>query len=107
MKSLFWDGCHGPNIGLKKLQHSHEDPTCNNVDRFSEKIVKSPWFMYSYIYSMTSLLGVAVLLVCTPLGLARIFSVIGAIVMKPQVPAPLSKLSKLSKLCALLPSINE
>ena len=41
--------------------------------------------MYSYMYSMTSLLGVAVLLICTPLGLARIFSVIGAIVMKPQV----------------------
>ena len=50
-----------------------------------DKIVKSPWFLYSYLYSMTSLLGVAVLLVCTPLGLSRIFSVIGGIVMKPQV----------------------
>ncbi|XP_063680449.1 limb region 1 protein homolog [Bolinopsis microptera] len=58
---------------------------------FSEKIVKSPWFMYSYMYSMTSLLGVAVLLVCTPLGLARIFSVIGAIVMKPQLSTSLDE----------------
>eukprot|EP00116_Pleurobrachia_bachei_P005100 sb/3465362/ len=58
---------------------------------FSERLITSPWFLYSYLYSLTSLIGVAVLLVCTPLGLARIFSVIGAIVMKPQLSASLEE----------------
>jgi len=45
----------------------------------------SPWFLYSYLYSITSLIGVLMLLVLTPLGLARTFTVIGELVMKPQV----------------------
>ena len=48
----------------------------------------SPWFLYSYLYSITSLIGVLMLLVLTPLGLARTFTVIGGLVMKPQVRHP-------------------
>jgi len=51
----------------------------------------SPWFLYSYLYSITSLIGVLMLLVLTPLGLARTFTVIGELVMKPQLAASLEE----------------
>ncbi|XP_015414070.1 PREDICTED: protein LMBR1L isoform X4 [Myotis davidii] len=44
------------------------------------------WEYYlPYLYSCISFLGVLLLLVCTPLGLARMFSVTGKLLVKPRV----------------------
>ena len=42
--------------------------------------------MYSYLpflYSCVSFLGVLMLLICTPLGFARLFTILGELVVKP------------------------
>merc|ERR1719334_886072 len=43
------------------------------------------WDIYfPRLYSCVSLLGVLILLICTPLGFARIFTVVGQLVVKPR-----------------------
>ncbi|XP_014788146.1 limb region 1 protein homolog isoform X1 [Octopus bimaculoides] len=43
------------------------------------------WYIYlPYLYSCISFLGVLALLLCTPVGFARMFTVMGQLVVKPQ-----------------------
>ncbi|CAH1774245.1 unnamed protein product [Owenia fusiformis] len=49
---------------------------------------KALWHVWSFylplLYSFISLLGVLMLLICTPVGFARLFTVMGQLVVKPQ-----------------------
>ncbi|KAK2502623.1 hypothetical protein MC885_009482, partial [Smutsia gigantea] len=55
-------------------------------DKTSRESLYDLWEYYlPYLYSCISLLGVLLLLVCTPLGLARMFSVTGKLLVKPRL----------------------
>lgn len=55
-------------------------------DKASRESLYDFWEYYlPYLYSCISFLGVLLLLVCTPLGLARMFSVTGKLLVKPRV----------------------
>ncbi|XP_023219291.1 limb region 1 protein homolog isoform X1 [Centruroides sculpturatus] len=48
-------------------------------------IIKNVWNYYlPFLYSCVSFLGVLLLLVCTPVGFAHLFTVLGELVVKPQ-----------------------
>ncbi|XP_071788837.1 protein LMBR1L-like [Asterias amurensis] len=54
-------------------------------DSSSRETLGRVWSSYlPYLYTCISLLGVAMLLISTPLGFTRMFSVIGELVVKPQ-----------------------
>jgi hypothetical protein len=54
-------------------------------DKDSRKVLVGIWnFSLSYLYSCISLLGVLMLLVCTPVGFALLFTVMGDLVFKPK-----------------------
>lgn len=54
-------------------------------DQFSRDTLFDVWKFYlPYLYSRVSLLGAVMLLLCTPLGFARMFTVIGELVLKPK-----------------------
>ncbi|KAK2145407.1 hypothetical protein LSH36_684g01000 [Paralvinella palmiformis] len=51
----------------------------------SQQTLFDIWNFYlPYLYSCMSLLGVVMLLICTPVGFARLFTVIGELVKKPK-----------------------
>uniref|UniRef100_A0A8C3X3B8 Limb development membrane protein 1 like n=1 Tax=Catagonus wagneri TaxID=51154 RepID=A0A8C3X3B8_9CETA len=55
-------------------------------DKASRESLYDFWEYYlPYLYSCISFLGVLLLLVCTPLGLARMFSVTGKLLVKPRL----------------------
>ncbi|CAO2600975.1 Protein LMBR1L [Lemmus lemmus] len=55
-------------------------------DKASRESLYEFWEYYlPYLYSCISFLGVLLLLVCTPLGLARMFSVTGKLLVKPRL----------------------
>ncbi|XP_019646136.1 PREDICTED: protein LMBR1L-like isoform X2 [Branchiostoma belcheri] len=54
-------------------------------DTASRESLLNFWNFYlPYLYSCISLLGVLLLLVCTPLGFARLFTVVGQLLVKPR-----------------------
>lgn len=54
-------------------------------DKASRKALFDIWNFYlPYLYSCISLLGVIMLLICTPVGFARLFTVMGELVIKPK-----------------------
>lgn len=54
-------------------------------DKSSQQTLFDVWHIYlPYLYSCISFLGVLVLLLCTPVGFARMFTVMGKLVVKPQ-----------------------
>uniref|UniRef100_A0A674PRN4 Limb development membrane protein 1-like n=1 Tax=Takifugu rubripes TaxID=31033 RepID=A0A674PRN4_TAKRU len=61
-------------------------------DNLARKSLYDLWEYYlPYLYSGISLFGVLLLLLCTPFGLSRMFSVTGSLLVKPRVPAPRSR----------------
>ncbi|XP_072019983.1 protein LMBR1L-like [Amphiura filiformis] len=56
----------------------------DNDQSSREALVKAGTSYLPYLYSYMSLLGVLLLLISTPLGFTRMFSVIGKLVVKPQ-----------------------
>lgn len=42
------------------------------------------WYYLPFLYSCVSFLGVMLLLLCTPVGIARLFTVMGELVIKPR-----------------------
>uniref|UniRef100_A0A6Q2YSD6 Limb development membrane protein 1 like n=1 Tax=Esox lucius TaxID=8010 RepID=A0A6Q2YSD6_ESOLU len=55
-------------------------------DSMARQSLYDLWEYYlPYLYSCISLLGVLLLLLCTPLGLSRMFSVTGSLLVKPRV----------------------
>eukprot|EP00058_Branchiostoma_floridae_P009230 XP_002594718.1 hypothetical protein BRAFLDRAFT_122794 [Branchiostoma floridae] len=58
-------------------------------DTASRESLLNFWNFYlPYLYSCISLLGVLLLLVCTPLGFARLFTVVGQLLVKPRSSEP-------------------
>jgi hypothetical protein len=56
-----------------------------NNDQSSRQTLFDLWNFYlPYLYSCISLLGVLMLLICTPVGFARLFTVMGELVVKPK-----------------------
>ncbi|GAB1609396.1 limb region 1 protein homolog [Argonauta hians] len=54
-------------------------------DKSSRQTLFDVWHIYlPYLYSCISFLGVLALLLCTPVGFARMFTVMGRLVVKPQ-----------------------
>ncbi|XP_006819669.1 protein LMBR1L-like [Saccoglossus kowalevskii] len=54
-------------------------------NKVTEESISDFWDFYlPYLYSCISLLGVLMLLISTPVGVTRLFSVIGQLVVKPQ-----------------------
>ncbi|XP_022106566.1 protein LMBR1L-like isoform X2 [Acanthaster planci] len=53
-------------------------------DSSSRETLSRVWSYLPYLYTCISLLGVLMLLISTPLGFTRMFSVIGQLVVKPQ-----------------------
>ncbi|XP_074652399.1 limb region 1 protein homolog isoform X2 [Tubulanus polymorphus] len=54
-------------------------------DKSSRQTLFDVWNLYlPYLYSCISLLGVLMLLVCTPFGFAKMFTVVGGLVVKPR-----------------------
>ncbi|KAK3591220.1 hypothetical protein CHS0354_003851 [Potamilus streckersoni] len=54
-------------------------------DRQSKQTLFDLWYTYlPFLYSCVSFLGVLVLLLCTPLGFGRMFTVMGQLVVKPK-----------------------
>uniref|UniRef100_A0A669DH10 Limb development membrane protein 1-like n=1 Tax=Oreochromis niloticus TaxID=8128 RepID=A0A669DH10_ORENI len=63
-------------------------------DNIARKSLYDLWEYYlPYLYSGISLFGVLLLLLCTPLGLSRMFSVTGSLLVKPRVSHRLSVLN--------------
>ncbi|XP_050293251.1 protein Lilipod [Anthonomus grandis grandis] len=55
-----------------------------NKDEFNVIPIFSLWMYLPFLYSCISFFGVLILLVCTPLGLVRLFDVVGTVLVKPQ-----------------------
>uniref|UniRef100_A0A665X7N9 Limb development membrane protein 1 like n=1 Tax=Echeneis naucrates TaxID=173247 RepID=A0A665X7N9_ECHNA len=56
-------------------------------DNIARKSLYDLWEYYlPYLYSGISLFGVLLLLLCTPFGLSRMFSVTGSLLVKPRLP---------------------
>ncbi|ESP01629.1 hypothetical protein LOTGIDRAFT_139400 [Lottia gigantea] len=56
-----------------------------NDDKYSKQTLFDMWNIYlPYLYSCVSFLGVLVLLLCTPVGFARTFTVMAQLVVKPK-----------------------
>ncbi|XP_070536228.1 protein LMBR1L-like [Ptychodera flava] len=56
-----------------------------DANKLSQESISDFWDFYlPYLYSCISLFGVLMLLISTPLGFTRLFSVIGQLVVKPQ-----------------------
>lgn len=54
-------------------------------DETSKQTLFDVWtYHLPYMYSCISFIGVLILLLCTPLGVARMFSVMGQLIVKPQ-----------------------
>ncbi|XP_041371969.1 limb region 1 protein homolog [Gigantopelta aegis] len=54
-------------------------------DQHSKQTLSDVWHIYlPYLYSCISFIGVLVLLLCTPVGVARMFTVMGQLVVKPK-----------------------
>ncbi|KAK7092256.1 limb region 1 protein homolog [Littorina saxatilis] len=56
-----------------------------NEDHHSKQQLFDVWHIYlPYLYSFISFIGVLVLLSCTPLGVSRMFTVMGELIVKPK-----------------------
>nr|XP_032815929.1 uncharacterized protein LOC116945583 isoform X1 [Petromyzon marinus] len=68
-------------------------------DPASTKSLRGLWDFYlPYLYSCISLFGVLLLLVCTPLGLSRMFGVTGQLLVKPRLLENLDEQIECSRL---------
>uniref|UniRef100_A0A8C7PKG2 Limb development membrane protein 1 like n=1 Tax=Oncorhynchus mykiss TaxID=8022 RepID=A0A8C7PKG2_ONCMY len=72
-------------------------------DNMARQSLYDLWEYYlPYLYSCISLFGVLLLLLCTPLGLSRMFSVTGRLLVKPRVSVFLS-----FSLCAVCTALEK
>uniref|UniRef100_A0AAQ6A4G0 Limb development membrane protein 1 like n=1 Tax=Amphiprion ocellaris TaxID=80972 RepID=A0AAQ6A4G0_AMPOC len=73
-------------------------------DNIARKSLYDLWEYYlPYLYSGISLFGVLLLLLCTPFGLSRMFSVTGSLLVKPRVS---HILIEQAFVCRVLPTVS-